>query len=146
MNGPAEFRAQLGQLTDLVRERATALVRGTARTLANEMISGGRYSPGTPIATGFHRSHWDAAIGALPQGGSVGGAEAPDPLAAEARVDATVEYLDLGETLYLANNGPAIRRLEYDGWSPQAPNGFVAPAVAALQPIVDEVAAHVLQG
>lgn len=145
MNGPEEFRASLAKVGEAIHAKATLLVRGTAQTLANEMISGGRYSPGTPIDTGFHRSHWDASVGSLPQMGSVGGEDSPNPEGATARVDRTIEYLDPGETLYLANNGPAIRRLEFDAWSNQAPDGFVRPAAEAIQLIVDEVAAHVLE-
>lgn len=144
MNGPNEFKAELKALGELVASRAEKLVRITGQALAAEMISGGAYSPGTPIRTGFHRSHWDADIDAPPAGGSVGGQEAPDPEAAEQRVLAVADTLEVGQTLFVTNNGPAIRRLEFDGWSPQAPNGFVQPAVEAIQPLVNEVAAHVL--
>ncbi len=75
-----------------------------------------------------------------------------------------------GEVLYVTNNAPYIRRLEFgfqgkydnashhaddgrgryyigfgpksvNGRSSQAPDGFIRVAAAAIQPIVDEVAA-----
>lgn len=142
---PESFKAELDRLVrEKVTERADKLVRGVARTLANEMSLGGTYSPGTPVKTGFHRSHWDAEVGALPAGGSVGGKESPDPFAAHERMHQAIDELKTGETLYMTNNAPGIRRLEFDGWSLQAPDGFVRVAAAAIQPITDEVAAHVL--
>lgn len=146
MNGPGEFRAELRRLEALIHDRARAFVQTTARTLANEMMTGGRHSPGTPIDTGFHRSHWDAAVGALPAGGSVGGLGAPDPSGAALRVDEAIAAMEPGDQLFIANNGPAIRRLEFDGHSKQAPSGFVRPAAEAIQAIADEAAEHVLAG
>jgi hypothetical protein len=145
MNGPNEFRADLGKLGALIQTRTRQLVQGTARSLATEMMTGGNHSPGTPIDTGFHRSHWDAEIGALPDGGPIGTKEAPDAEAAALRVFGVIEQLEPGDELYLTNNGPGIWPLEFKGHSPQAPSGFVRPAAEAIQLIVDEVAAHVVQ-
>ena len=123
--------------SELLKRRGQLLVRGVAQTLANEISSGGKYSPGTPIDKGFHRASWDAAIGSVPAGGSAG-----TPGAALARMEEQALALEVGQTLYLTNDGPAIRRLEFDGWSQQAPDGFVRPAARAIQQIVDEVGEH----
>jgi hypothetical protein len=139
MNGPKEFGADLSRLQEVVATKSRQLVQGTARVLADEAISGGNYSVGTPIRTGFHRSHWDASVDGPPEG-----PPAADQAGAEARVEAAIETFTPGSTLYLTNNGPAIRRLEFDGWSPQAPDGFVRPAAEAIQLIVDEVATAVM--
>lgn len=146
MNGPREFRADLSRLQELVKTRSRDLVQGVARATANEMMTGGKHSPGTPIDTGFHRSHWDAAIGKLPEGGSMGGKLDPDPTAAELRVDAVIEQMQPGDQLLITNNGPGIRPLEFSGHSKQAPDGFVRPAAEAIQAITDEVATHILAG
>lgn len=130
-----EYRARFEELKGVIADRARRLKQGSARVLYNEMSSGGKYSPGTPIDTGFHRWHWDAAVGGAPSGGSAG-----SQAAADARVEAAVEAFGDAETLTVTNNGPAIRRLEFDSWSQQAPDGFVRPAAEAIQQIVDEVA------
>lgn len=137
------FRGDLSKILDRINDRMRAVVQTTSRTLANEMMTGGRYSPGTPIDVGFHRSHWDAALGGMPAGGPAGSA---DPSEAELRVQSAIDEMDVGDVLFLTNNGPAIRRLEFEGWSQQAPDGFVRPAAEAIQSIVDEAVTHVVQG
>jgi hypothetical protein len=121
----------------LVQRNGKLLVQGVAQTLANEIHSGGKHSPGTPIRTGFHRANWDAAIDTVPAGGTAG-----TPGESLARMHDVAAQLTVGETWTAANSGPAIGRLEFDGWSPQAPDGFVRPAARAIQQIVDEVGAH----
>jgi hypothetical protein len=135
------FKRRLGEFTTLIEERAKLAIRGTARELYNEMSSGGQFSPGTPIDTGFHRWHWDASVGAIPAGGNAGSEGA----AAE-RVEGAIADFDVGDTLFITNNGPAIRRLEFDAWSTQAPDGFVRPAIEAGPQIVEKVVASVVAG
>lgn len=133
------------------------ILQGAAVALANEMMTGGDHSPGTPIDDGFHRSHWDAAIGTVPAG-----VKAADPGAAAGRVLEAILEFEPGKILYITNNGPAIRRLEfgftgtdalgrhYAGFGPrsvkgrssQAPDGFIRPAAEAWSQIVAKVAAN----
>lgn len=133
------LRVQMARIRADLADRSRQVVQGSARVLFNEMSSGGNYSPGTPIDTGFHRSHWNAAIGAIPDGGA-----ATTPGEAAARVDGAISDFAPGDALFITNNGPAIRRLEFDGWSQQAPDGFIRPATEAIQQIVDEVVAAVV--
>lgn len=44
---------------------------------------------------------------------------------------------------YIINSVPYMRRLEYDGWSTQAPSGMVRITVAEFQRFVDEAIAEV---
>lgn len=156
----SDYKATFQRWRDRYGPQGTVLrrlVQGTAMTLYNEMSSGGRYSPGTPVGNpslwknpapkgyvgGFHRASWDAAIGSLPQGAVVDkGNPTPGIAAADAQVTGVVASLEPGQTLYATNNGPGIRRLEFTGWSSQAPDGFVRPAAEAIQPIADEVTTH----
>lgn len=146
------FAKDLSGIAERLKGKAEQLCRQSARVLYNEMSSGGRYSPGTPIDTGNARNSWSAAIGVIPEGN--GGDAA-------AQVESVITDFALGETLVVANNAPYIRRLEYgfigedalgryyagfgpksvNGRSSQAPDGFVRPAVEAWGLIVDEVAA-----
>jgi hypothetical protein len=132
---PDQFEDATRRAKERLQRAAEQLVRGSARRIYAEMSSGGQFSPGTPIDIGFHRSHWDAKVGSLPDGGPAGSEGA-----AEQRVEDAVAGFLPGEILYLTNNGPAIRRLEFDAWSTQAPDGFVRPAVEAWQQIVSQVA------
>lgn len=141
----AGFEAQFNRRTKLI-------LQGIAQTVFNEIQSGGRYSPGTPIDTGFARLNWIGGIGAAfhPDAPSMSAAEAKrSPAAARQAArrqaqanDRTVRELQVGGTLVLANNAPYIRRLEY-GWSKQAPTGMIRNALRNVQAITDEVVRHV---
>jgi hypothetical protein len=153
-NDLPQFTADLSQLEISLGDRSDRFVSGVAVTLANEMISGGRYSPGTPIDTGFHRANWDSAIGVVPnRPPTIGEAEAnANPGAGHAAANAAQERtaegaatLKVGQILYVANSGPAIGRLEF-GWSKQAPNGMIRQALNALQSIANEVATFLRGG
>lgn len=148
------FRADLSRIEERLHGKLERICRESANAVYNEMSSGGKFSPGTPIDTGAHRQHWDAGVGDLPAGGDAGGA-------ADARVVAAISAFQPGETLFVTNNGPAIRRLEFgfigtdalgryyigfgpksvNGRSSQAPDGFVRPAAEAFPQIVAEVVA-----
>lgn len=151
-----ELERLLKRAAEKTKSVPRELLQRAALAIANEMMTGGRHSPGTPIDTGFHRSHWDAAVGALPAGGNAG-----DQSTAATRVLTAIREFGPGEILYISNNGPAIRRLEfgftgtdaagryYAGFGPrsvkgrssQAPDGFIRPAAEAWSQIVAEVAA-----
>lgn len=140
--GAVELRASFQRWRDLVKRNGKQLVQQTAAVLANEIHSGGKYSPGTPIATGFHRANWAAGINMVPVGVSVGEKLLANPNATLDQMVAKAQELEVGQTWIASNNGPAIGRLEFDQWSDQAPDGFVRPAARAIQQIVDEVGAH----
>lgn len=82
---------------------------------------------GTPVDTGRARNSWVATLGA-PYRGQVRTTDKTGGRAI-ARAQKTAEAAP-GGVFYLTNNLPYIRRLEYDGWSKQAPRGMVRIAVA----------------
>ena len=105
----------------------------------------------TPADTGRARGNWQCSIGA-PLSGVISGegesgteTDAPNgdgPKTAAAISDVRSVALKLlpGQTIYLANNLPYIRRLEYDSWSDQAPAGMVRKNIARIQQIVAKAA------
>lgn len=52
--------------------------------------------------------------------------------------DHNVRLNAVGGIYYLTNNLPYIRRLEYEGWSSQAPAGMVRVTVAEFQQVLDK--------
>lgn len=52
--------------------------------------------------------------------------------------DQSVREQAVGEVYYLTNNLPYIRRLEYEGWSRQAPSGMVRITVAEFDRRLDK--------
>lgn len=162
------FKADLADFQDVVERRGDLLFQGIAQEVLNEVQVGtrgtGKYSPGTPVDTGYARASWVGGIGAVPT--------APPPLpplsagpdallAASQQHNADVlSRARFGDVVYLANPVPYIRRLEYgftgtdsrgrvyagfgpksvNGRSSQAPNGFVRIALAAFDQIARDVA------
>jgi len=83
----------------------------------------------TPVDTGRARSNWIASVGA-PAGGTRG----PAPMGTvilQASTTFTPEGVGEFPVLYIANNLPYIGRLN-NGWSAQAPAGFVEAAVDSV--------------
>lgn len=139
-----QFTADFTKWQDQVKERMQLLVQGTGITVFNEIQSGGKYSPGTPIDTGFARANWDASVGEAANRGTAGGDETPDPGAAAERAQLSIlEWKPGAGVIRLSNAAAYILPLEF-GHSRQAPQGMIRQAVAAAQQIVDEVAEHIV--
>lgn len=76
----------------------------------------------TPVDTGHARRNWISSV-SQPHG-----AEVDDDAAHAAGIAEVLRYtLSLGP-IWLANNAPYVRRLNY-GWSKQAPAGFIERAI-----------------
>ena len=59
-----------------------------------------------------------------------------DPSGAAATADVMTSMGGAGAITYMTNNLPYAERLEYEGWSKQAPAGFVRVSMARLDSIV----------
>ena len=88
----------------------------------------------TPVDTGRARANWRTSIG-LPDEHAD---ESTDFNQALADVETTVGISRLPDALWLTNSLPYISRLEYDGWSRQAPQGMVRINVMRFQRLVDQ--------
>lgn len=137
----ATFGKSLDKWMSKFEARNEKLIRGVATELARNIIVGGKYSPGSPVDTGFFRSLWKASINELPMDKAVQHPKDKEgvSLAAFDEVMAMLAQLKPGDMLWLSNAaiyGPA---LEY-GHSQQAPLGFVRITLSAFEQIVyDEV-------
>ena len=109
-----------------------------ARKIALELFR--RVILKTPVDKGGARSNWQASLGS-PATGTV---DATDTQAGPTfrKVVSATEGFDVGDTIYLANNLPYIRRLE-EGSSQQAPQGMVALTVQEFSAIVNQISAEV---
>lgn len=94
----------------------------------------------TPVDTGVARGAWQVSWNQI----STGNVEIFDnksPVNQKglgksiAKDNASWEVLktSIGGTVYLLNNMPYIRRLEYDSWSDQAPAGMVRVTITEFQ-------------
>jgi len=92
-------------------------VRGTLFALTSRVIKE------TPVDTGRLRNNWQSSIGG-PLRGELSGADKTGAGAIR-RANSTIANLDLGETFYFTNNLPYAARIEFEGWSKQAPSGML---------------------
>lgn len=116
---PAQFNKRMKKIGELITVNADAGYRATALVVDQVLVVS------TPVKTGRARSNWRAS------------SERPlyrtvDETSAQAALDQakTVIQADRSGTLYITNNLPYIGRLN-DGWSAQAPAGFVERAIQA---------------
>lgn len=87
----------------------------------------------TPVDTGRLRGNWQTTINS-PAGGV---REAMDPSGSMALADVVANLGSLLDVVWLTNNLPYVERIEYDGWSRQAPEGMVRKHVAMWRRIVE---------
>jgi hypothetical protein len=104
------------------------------RKVALEMFKRVIYK--TPVDTGRARANWQVTIGSQASGtveidDKSGGATMSKATAASAGFNA-------GDTIYLTNNLPYIRKLE-EGSSQQAPTGMVALTVQEFAAVVKSI-------
>jgi hypothetical protein len=114
-------------------KKAGKSVDETGRAIVLELF--GSVIKDTPVDTGRARGNWQTTIGS-PASGVVdrdGAAPALSEMTGQAASFG-------GNTIYLSNRLPYIYRLEYDGWSDQAPYGMVRKNVARIQKIVAKAA------
>lgn len=119
---------QLRNIKHKQLERAERVVKASLFELgANVIVS-------TPVDTGTARRNWMYAYGApddsTTESTDKSGSERQGALGRELNV------LDIGDTFYMTNSLPYIERLEYEGWSEQAPVGMLRTNIANWQTIV----------
>lgn len=97
---------------------------------------GNRIVTASPVDKGSFRNQWNTSINTISydvsRGDKKSGADSINQLAEE------VSDLRLGSTAYFNNPMQYGKRLEYDGWSEQAPNGMVRINTALWDSIVTE--------
>jgi hypothetical protein len=99
----------------------------------------------TPIDEGVHLSNWQVGIGRPPQGprgahfpGEGGSTRTPNAQLTVGLARLAVERVKPGVPVFISNEAPAIVRLN-EGWSAQAPAGFVDRALLVARGIARKV-------
>lgn len=95
----------------------------------------------TPIDTGRAEGNWQTQIGSIP-GGETGRLGAGPSIAGLQRV-ATADKLGAGCVLFFTNNVPYILKLEYEGWSRQAPSGMLRSSIAGFPGLIQTASGSV---
>lgn len=86
----------------------------------------------TPVDTGRLRGNWQTTIN-TPKWGVV---DRDDKGGGAALAEAMANLGSLVDVVWFTNNLPYAERIEYDGWSKQAPEGMVRRHLAQWQRIV----------
>lgn len=101
------------------------------KAIAKEFLT--NVVPATPVDTGQARSNWNVSLGSpsfvtRPTEGRSGDAALQRGVRAIGRAQA-------GQGIHIANGLPYIQRLN-EGWSAQAPSGFIERAFAAARALM----------
>ncbi len=123
-------------------KRSGVAVETIARSIVFDLFSA--IIAGTPVDTGRARGNWQmtkgsGATGVLDRNGGTEPVDSPGALS-DAASEAGSVRVEMGDTYHLSNNLPYISRLEYDGWSDQAPKGMVRINIARIKQIVKKAA------
>lgn len=124
------FSSDIEKIAKKLNQSIESTVRATALELFGSIIVG------TPVLTGRAKGNWQTSIN--------------EPITSIVdRTDETESIAELkdvaggsiaGKILWLSNNLPYIRRLEFDGHSSQAPAGMVRINVSRIESIVSNAA------
>lgn len=123
------FAARMRRRGRQVEEGVNRVVRTTALIADQNLVLS------TPVDTGRARSNWQVSIGSPIESerepfapGELGSTAGPNAQAAIAQGEQVINRRQPEETIFITNNLPYIQRLN-DGYSAQAPVGFVQTAV-----------------
>ena len=131
----SEFEAQVLRFHRSLETQSDRVVQGAALVIADNLVAGGRYGPGTPVDTGFLRSSWRASIGGTEIGEGVAGGSIKKGLEPSPAPDLGPSLLGAkaGDVLYFTNSAEYADIVEEREL-------FVAKVAAEVPQIVADVA------
>jgi hypothetical protein len=141
------FRANVTKRLKHVEAHVETLVQKTLIDMASSVV---RMSP---VDTGRFRANWVFGRGAYNPTTTEAIDKSGKPVLPKSATTQTTDRLThdinagvkIGQTeiVYITNSLPYAYRLEYEGWSGQAPAGMVRVTVANFRPIIRRVAAEI---
>ena len=121
---------QLRAIAEKTKRKQTEVFQASTIRLGQAIISE------SPVDKGTFKNSWNTAIGAVSYDTSK-----PENRSGQDSINELVETItdtNIGATAYFSNPQPYGLRLEYDGWSAQAPNGFLRVNTMRWEQIVKE--------
>jgi len=110
----ADFKRNFAKLLDAVGDKAELVVKKVAEDLINSVVLK------SPVDTGAFRGNWNLSFGAADLSNS-----APSNTDSVGKARAKLAGFTMGQHIFIVNNMPYAKRLEFDAWSSQAPQGMV---------------------
>lgn len=142
--------ARLADIKRIAGDRLDEVVRGTLLDLSSRVIrrtpvgdpSAWKDPPPPGYVGGTARGNWQAtinqpAVGEIARVDKTGSATIADV--------AQMTEAASGQVFYLTNNVPYISRLEFEGWSRQAPEGMVRISLTELDQAIQAQIAQLPQ-
>jgi hypothetical protein len=117
----SEFAKKAGQNADLVIKKVAIDI--LARVIQR-----------SPVDTGRFRGNWQLTVGS-PSSGTRQAADKSGATTVEAGSKVIAKF-EAGPDIFIVNNLPYGPRLEYEGWSKQAPAGMVRVTVSEFEGLI----------
>lgn len=124
-----KFSTSLSDVTAKVKSNVDTVVRVATLALFRAVVLK------SPVDTGQFRANWNVSYGAQ----NLTTSESTD----DSRINAEISGLStspVGGIVYLSNGLPYARRLEYEGWSKQAPAGMIRVSVLEFPQLFEQAA------
>lgn len=147
-----QFTLDLRRFAQLAGGNARAVIKKVVIDLGTEIVIktpvGDPNEWASPAPAGYvggrARGSWQYAKGA-PASGDVDTIDPTEPQRGNPSANVSSRRVAVGaltgdpiDVHYITSNLPYMRRLEYEGWSRQAPDGMVRKSIAEFQAIVDQ--------
>lgn len=129
------FAADLDRICEGVKEKAMIIIPKVMLDLGGQMVDR------SPVDTGRFKSNWMLGLDAMD--GATGAAAESSGGSSKTRIAAKLATWKPGQEIWITNSLPYAYRLEYKGWSKQAPGGMVRLALQDTQNAVAKAAREV---
>lgn len=122
------FATELQAFARLAKDRQDKVLRAASLRLFSSIVQA------TPVDKGVLRNNWYCSL----NGPSYQTTTTPAPVgtATIGRIREQLASVRFGEDIYLSNNLPYAYRIEFDGWSAQAPSGMVRTNIVNWEAMV----------
>ena len=148
-NNPQKFAAEFGKLLKAAGDKAELVVKKSAISVLTSVEFKSPVgdpdtwsSPAPPGYTGGQlKANWNLSVESIDYTTTTD----KDPAGGDAvkRAELAIEDYKIGDKVFITNSLPYAYRLEYEGWSGQAPQGMVRITALEFEQYVREQAAKV---
>lgn len=148
-NNPQKFAADFAKMLKVAGDKAELVVKKSALQVLDAIEQKSPVgdpdtwaSPAPPGYTGGQfRANWNLSISSMDTSTTTD--KDPSGEAAIKRAQGRIEGYQLGDKVFITNSLPYAYRLEYEGWSRQAPQGMVRITALEFEQYVAEQAAKI---
>lgn len=131
-----QFALQLAEFAKKAGGNADLVVQKVALDIFSRVVMR------TPVDSGRARGNWQLTVGQAASGEISRDDKAnygsPPSSALLSSAAGTLASFQVGPSIFIVNNLPYINRLEYEGYSTQAPAGMARITVAEFQSLVEK--------